>query len=140
VKTPDQIGDEIVSQWNKIGPNRYTILANAIAAAIQAERDHWTSESNLPRVEEVQGAFREAKLLERIAELEKGLEPFARAIDLDSALWLLGCDDNELSIRSDTHITIGHCRRAAELLKTKGVTDTPSAIRPTPENTLQKNP
>jgi hypothetical protein len=117
VKTPEEIARSI---W-KVDSD----LQDQIAAAIQAERDHWTSESNLPRVEEVQGAFREAKLLERIAELENGLEPFAQFISGFTCGYQP--EDRIVRMYSSTKqtieiITVGHCRRAAELLnKTKGV-------------------
>jgi hypothetical protein len=59
---------------------------------------------------------------QRIAELEEGLEPFARSLDEDYAdvLPLVVCPD-EFGETLQVGITIGHCRRAAELLKTKGV-------------------
>jgi hypothetical protein len=125
MKTPEEIAGNLCDKWLKTtsGLRRAAIhthisvpvLVEHIAAAIQAERDHWTSESNLPRVEEVQGAFREAKLMERIADLEKGLEPFAEiAKKLD-----------ELPITHPQRRfpwlgASAHCRRALELLKTKG--------------------
>jgi hypothetical protein len=79
-----------------------------------------------------------AEALERIAELEEGLEPFAAVGERLIAMRA----ENSVPIHTTLGVTVnvGHLRRAAELLKTKGVTDTPSAIRPTPENTLQKNP
>jgi hypothetical protein len=113
VKTPEEIARSI---W-KVDSD----LQDQIAAAIQAERDHWTSESNLPRVEEVQGAFREAKLLERIADLEKGLEPFAEIYETYDS----NCADAGGCAKDETVVTWGSIpvrpfHRAAELLKTKG--------------------
>jgi hypothetical protein len=131
MKTPEEIAGNLCDKWLKTtsGLHRAAIhthisvpvLVEHIAAAIQAERDHWTSESNLPRVEEVQGAFREAKLLERIADLENGLEPFAEIYETYDS----NCADAGGCAKDETVVTWGSIpvrpfHRAAELLKTKG--------------------
>jgi hypothetical protein len=70
-----------------------------------------------------------AEALERIAELEKGLEPFADVANRHQKRSGIGTNLDETEFYAFTvlgdaarvGLTLGHCRRAAELLKTKGV-------------------